>query len=314
MDGKNLCPNRINYWLEITKCNYWNNITLHCIKLNIFEGKKKSRKSDRVITGKSFSRYFGSNKPSNKLFIPINRLNHVTSPSFLLSDRLYRNLCLLLSNSQSLNFAIRASASLLPSLMSMIPDHKFFLWTFYFGNLWYITSSNQQLLGTASCSYLPNFIFQAMLNVRFLAHNVLLVFLHHKQIFLSLFDLNDLLPLHFNLFLKFSVSLVPLNQFFDFTFNFRQVLWIVDSASITSKWILTGQTIGYIFMVFVFWRTNRTNWLVWNDLLLGICMVFLLEFVFWRKILLVLMGKFLGMTGWHKVSLVSRVLIFLASI
>lgn len=241
-------------------------------------------------------------------------MNHVTSPSFLLSDRLYRNLCLLLSHSQSLNFAIRASASLLASLMPVITDHKLVLWTFYFGNLWYITSSNQQLLGTARCSYLPNFIFQAMLNVRFLAHNVLLVFLHHEQIFLSLFNLNDLLPLHLNLLLKFSVSLVPLNQFLDFTFNFCQVFRIVDSTSITSKWILTGQTIGNIFMVFVFWRTNRTDWLVRNDLLLGIFIVFLLEFVFWGKILFVLIGKFLGMTGWHKVSLITRVLIFLASI
>jgi hypothetical protein len=113
--------------------------------------------------------------------------------------------------------------------------------------------------------------------------------------------------LFLNLFLNLSVSLVSLNQVFDSAFNFRQVLCIIYSTTIVIDWFLTYNSIWNVFLIFVFRRTYRSNCLVWTDLFF---LVFLFGFVFRWKILFVLTGKILDMTGSKNFLIFSWVLVF----
>lgn len=257
---------------------------------------------DRVLR-----RFMFSNKGWEHFLFIENGLHHFASPPFFLINGLNGQFCLLLSSSQPLNFTIVTVTSLLTGLMAVITDNKFIFWTFNLWSLRYASSNNQMLWAGSGCNF-PYLIFVALLNVRLLFQDVLLVFLHHKKTVLSLLNFENLLALSFDLFFNLSISFVSLNQLFDLTFDFRQVLCVIDSTTVVTEWVLACNSIGDVFLIFVFWWTYRPDCLIWTDLFF---LVFLFGFVFWRKVLLILTRKIVFMTGRDQFMLISWGLIFL---
>lgn len=158
-------------------------------------------------------------KGKNRLLLANNGLEHLAPSSLLLIDRLYCQLSLLLSHSQSFNFTIITVTSLLAGLMAMIPNDELILWFFDLWTIWKI-SFNNQLFWTGTGRDFINFVLVTVLDGGPLIQDVLLVSLHHEKTVLPLFNIENLLLLFFDLLFHLSVLLVSLDQFLDLAFDF----------------------------------------------------------------------------------------------